>query len=411
MYLILILVLLLITPAWAANTINMSTCTGSNDYAKFQAAYNSASNGDIINIPAGTCSWGANSHQIAKTNLTIQGAGVGSTIINSTISGSGIFYVSGSGGDGLRITGIDFRGPGGSDGFVFVAKPNASQRTSNIRLDHNRFYSFGVVTQWGYAENTSGAIPYNCLVDNNNFDSPTYSTNYVWGDCDATNNFPFSLGTADGVYFEDNVIHAENGNMVHFITGRCGMRAVLRYNSFYLYAWDAIDMHDSYEGGGRSNAKRGSWSMEVYNNKFIFQGRNSGAREINFRGGQSVIYNNFSDSKSSGWITLQSYNIQNGICTHDQVICSDGRFNDRVQNTYIWGNKYNCGSDMTNCSGGTALTSVATDGYIMQNTDFWFSQMTGYTAYAYPHPLRGAAANPPPAANAAPAPPSVKSAL
>ena len=378
-------------PAWGATTRTMTACSS----AAFDTAYADAVSGDTIAFPAGSCSissWPAKT--ISKTNITIQGRGVGTTIINTTLTSDGCFNTEGSGGNGLRITGIDFRGPGGSNGFVFQAKPSGTQRPENIRLDNNRFYNFGVVTQWGYSENTSYPGAYNCLIDNNNFDLPTYSTNYLWGDCDSTTLFPFTLGTVDGVVFEDNIIHAEDAGMVHFITGRCGLRATIRYNSFYLYAWDALDMHDSYEGGGRANAKRGSWTMEVYHNKFYYEGRNSGARTINFRGGQSVLWSNYYDGAgdSNGGITLQSYNEAEGVCTasqcDNQTPCSDGRYCDHVNRTYIWGNKYNCASDMTNCASGSNITSISTDGYVTINTDYWMSAMSGYSALAYPHPLR-----------------------
>jgi hypothetical protein len=301
-----------------------------------------------------------------------------------------MFSVTGSAGNGLRITGIDFRGPGGSDGFVFVAIPNSGQVLENIRLDHNRFYNYGVVTQWGYSESTSWTVPYNCVVDNNTYDTITYSGNYVWGPCTSTTGFPFALGTGYGVYFEDNTIDDHGaGTMVHFITSRCASRYVLRYNTFTdLIAWDPIDMHDSYEGGGRSNALRGSWTAEIYNNKFTYSGTDK--RIINFRGGQAVVYNNFyNNSQPDGGIKLQSYNIQEGICTHGETIADDGRYCDIINNTYVWGNKYSCGADMTNCASGTNVTSVSTDGNIVLNTDYWMSAMSGYSAYTYPHPTTG----------------------
>jgi hypothetical protein len=371
-----------------AATRAMTACT----QAAFTTAYNAALSGDLIAFPAGSCTitWSGTTN-IAKTNLTIQGQGVGVTILNN-----GMFSVTGSSGNGLRITGIDFRGPGGSNGFVFQAIPNAGQVVQNIRLDHNRFYNYGVVTQWGYSESTSTTVPNNCVVDHNQFDRPTYSTNYVWGPCTDTTNFPFTLGTAYGVYFEDNEIIDPSGAMVHFITSRCASRYVIRHNNFSsLLAWDPIDMHDSYEGGGRSNAKRGSWTAEIYGNKFTYTG--TGKRIINFRGGQAVIYNNYyNNSQTSGGINLQSYNIEEGICTHGQIIASDGRYCDAVNRTYIWGNKYNCGTDMTNCASGTSVTSINTDGNIILNTDYWMSQMSGYTPLQYPHPLTTTVSSQPP---------------
>lgn len=363
-----------------ATTLTMSSCNQS----AFNTAYNTASSGDTIIFPLGPCTinWSGTTN-IAKTNLIIQGQGVGITVLNM-----GQFSVTGSSGNGLRITGVDFRGSGGSDDVVFTAIPNSNQRFENIRLDHNRFYNFAIGSTWGYAESTSMAVPQNCVMDNNLYENMTYEGNYVWGPCADTSSFPFTLGTADGVYFEDNEIRDPTGVMSHFITSRCASRYVIRYNNFSsLLAWDAIDIHDSYEGSGRSNAKRGSWTAEIYNNKFTYSGNDK--RIINFRGGQAVVWgNHYNNSQPTGGINLQSYNIQNDICIHGQVIADDGRYCDAINQTYVWGNKYNCGSDMTNCASGTAVASVNNDGNIVLNVDYWMSAMPGYVPLAYPHPLR-----------------------
>jgi hypothetical protein len=381
------------TVGWAAT--HTVTCNGTITSA-LQAAINAASPYDIISISSGSCSCGAVS--IATQNLTIQGQGTSNTHITSP---GNFFSASGSKANGLRITGIDSTGPGGTDGMFFSVSANASQVISNIRIDHNRFYHWAIATQWGTCESTAGAVPYNCVVDNNVYDSMTYSSNYVWGDCDATDSFPFTLGSAYGVYFEDNTITDTSGSMVHFITSRCGSRYVIRYNTWNVYAWDPIDMHDSTEGGGRSNGKRGSWTAEVYENKFSYNGTDK--RIINFRGGQAVIFNNhYNNLQPTGGVTLQSYQIQDGNCTYHQTIGKNGAYCDEINNTYIWGNKYNCGTDMANCSSGTSVKSVNAINGFTAGVDYWMSELPGYTPYTYPHPLTGGSAKAPPGAPNAP---------
>jgi hypothetical protein len=369
----------------SAATHTMQACS----QAAFEAAYASASPGDTIAFPPGRCeiTW-SGSTKFAKTNLVIQGQGASDTIL------SGVHWtISGSGANGLRITGIKFLGP--TSGVLFDAQLSGGNRPEGIRIDHNEFEDVYTVTQWGAAEKTGGVIPYNCVVDNNVFigGSHSYTQNYVWGDCDSTEEFPFSLGTADGVYFEDNVVNDPSGDMEHFIASRCGSRYVIRHNRFNLLAWNPLDAHDSNEGSGRANGIRGSWTTEIYENEFVYSGTNK--QIIHLRGGQHVIWNNrVNINKSDGGIKLTSYSIANGDCSYQECttgdkICSDGRWCDLINHTYVWGNRYNCGSDMTSCSSGSTVTAVDDNsGTVVQGADYFLSQASGYSPLTYPHPRR-----------------------
>lgn len=371
---------------WSAYsaTQTMSACTTD----AWDTAYAAASNGDIIAFPAGECSV-TMTKAIAKTGLIIQGAGT----TNTTVTGG--FTVSGSAANGLKITGIKFL-----TGPAFTLTYNAHQVPENIRITGNLFSTMDTATFWGTAESSVGAVPVSCVVDNNTYDSMTGggTANYVYGDCDSTTGFPFTLGTSSGVYFEDNTV-TNAANMGHFVASRCASRYVVRYNSFGdLASWDVIDAHDSYEGGGRENGLRGSWTFEVYNNKFAYGSADK--RVINLRGGQGVVFNNFF-SQAQAWnpIKLTSYNICNEICAHDDALCSTGGWNDHINATYVWGNKANCGADLTNCAAGSATSAsngclsgdpLYPSAPLVENTDYTLSAMPGYTAYAYPHPLRNA---------------------
>lgn len=369
---------------YAANQ-TMSACT----QVAFNTAYSNALAGDTIGFPAGLCeiTW-SGSTEIAKTNLTIQGQGIGTTILADVH-----FNVRGANANGLRITNIEFSGP--TYGVLFDFQLNDGNRTESIRIDHNKFNDVYVVTNWGRAENGNSIVPYNCVVDNNIFAAGinSYTQNYVWGDCDATQDFPFSLGTLDGVYFEDNLVTDASGYMDHFIASRCGSRYVIRHNRFDVCAWDPIDAHDSNEGGGRSNALRGSWTTEIYENEFFYS---LGTRRIiHLRGGQHVIWNNrLNLDQSNGGIKLTSYNVYYGDCTYSECTtgdktCSDGRWCDLINATYLWNNKYNCSSEMEDCSGGSTVSSIDdANGTVVKDSDYFIEAMPGYTPLTYPHPLR-----------------------
>lgn len=68
-------------------------------------------------------------------------------------------------------------------------------------------------------------------------------------------------------------------------------------------------------------------------------------------------------NQSNGGIKLTSYNIANGQCSYRECttgnrICSDGRWCDLINHTHVWGNRCNCGSDMTNCSSGSTVSAI-----------------------------------------------------
>lgn len=65
-----------------AATINATSCLQSD----VQNAINSASNEDIVTVPAGNCSWSSGVSIPNTKALTLQGAGIGNTIISGSAS-------------------------------------------------------------------------------------------------------------------------------------------------------------------------------------------------------------------------------------------------------------------------------------------------------------------------------------
>jgi hypothetical protein len=363
-----IISLFLLTAETQAATRTMSACSSS----AWDTAYSAAVSGDTIAFPAGSCSVSM-TKAIAKTNLTIQGAGAGTTIV------TGGFTVSGASANGLRITGIEFR-----TGPAFDWKGSPSAKLQNVRIDHCTF------SNGAYFTSFYGATPTNVVVDHNIYQNITGEGNYVFGNPTSTESFPFVLGTSEGVYYEDNTVTDNSGTMSHFIASRMGSRYIVRYNKFNIYAWDPFDAHDNYEGQNQ----RGSFTWEFYNNVITYSG--TGKRIFHLRGGQGVVYNNYTNNNQSTGIDLNSYMMCQGICTHDQVSCKD-----HINHAYFWNNKQSCGSlascDVHNiaacCGGGSTWNAVAScsgggssQGLIL-NTDYFLSAQPGYTAFTYPHPL------------------------
>src|SRR4029077_16882480 len=78
--------------------------------ASVQGLHNQVLNGDTITIPAGTFNW-TTGVTISKS-ITLQGAGVGSTIIKDAVNGTPLIQVGLVANNLPRITGIEFQDGG-----------------------------------------------------------------------------------------------------------------------------------------------------------------------------------------------------------------------------------------------------------------------------------------------------------
>src|ERR1700674_3069643 len=92
--------LFLCSAAAHAATITAASCSQTD----VQNAINSASSGDAVVVPAGTCSWSTVTILNTK-GITLQGASDG-----TTINGSAALLVQSNGSAGTRVTGFTFTG-------------------------------------------------------------------------------------------------------------------------------------------------------------------------------------------------------------------------------------------------------------------------------------------------------------
>jgi hypothetical protein len=356
-----ILIIILLFSFSSVMKVGAATKTAvSCSLADVKAAINSAASGDTVIIPAGSCSWTTDAITVNKTNLTIEGAGAGNTII--TLTGGGAGFIADSTANGLRVTGLEIRSGMGL----------YSRGIRDLRVDHCKF-----VSQSDVAIQTNGFVT--GVFDHNTF-VDTYGAR-LYGDNNNSETFPMDLGTSEALFFEDNTITMSSGSTkAHFVASNSGSRYVFRYNTFNYSAslWDIIDAHGYCEVQGR-----GSFTWEVYNNKFNLASNLN--RIIHFRGGQGVVFNNNININASWPIVLDEYAKCNLPCV---ATCSSYPCKDQINNSYFWNNKRNCGSDLDNCTSGTTFTATndCTD-VIQKGRDYWDSAMPNYTPYTYPHPL------------------------
>lgn len=334
----------------------------SSSLSAIQAALNSAVSGDVIVIPAGSSTW-SGPLTITKTKITLQGNGVGSTII----TGSGqIFNTSGESANSLRITGIELH----SCTNCFEASGSGGQAIKNLRIDNSKFVNAYIVL-----ETRGGATG---VIDHCTFED-SYGAR-LYGSNDANAKFPLPLGTSDAVFFEDNVINvSSNGTPPHFIASNSFSKYVMRHNTFN-YAkslWDIIDAHGYCEVAGR-----GSATWEIYENTFNLVSPLN--RVIHLRGGEGVVFNNkFVNYKPSLAISLTDYSFCQTPCVQS---CSGYPCKDQINHSYFWNNTM-----------GTSVLNPVSDCNIVQlNRDYYNSPAVDYTPYTYPHPLTALGKTTPP---------------
>lgn len=368
--------------SWAA-TITAKSCAQTD----VSNAISSAVASDIVQIPAGSCSWSGLS---INKPIYLKGAGIGQT--NIAISGTSITkQVTGI----IRITGFSFSKSGGgneSKGFII----GGSWKTEPVIFQDNKF----TISNSGlFLLNVAGGV----IIAKNSFTGDWDDSFIQPKDAQDLGN---SWGTADTLGARDTT-----GKQNHYVEGNTfyggtnqgidcddSSRCVYRYNTL---------TYSSFNTHGMDSSPQGVRHFEVYNNVFIHDGGTSQIANQNWaiwiRGGTGVIYNNrIADLAGSYWGNKSELNfsIRGAEDTRIQGSCSnvkypvprqlgqnhDGTsyFTDPI---YIWGNTgtvsvsadWNWGNPC-----GLAWSTFFQWGRDAVNTG---TPKPSYTPYTYPHPL------------------------
>jgi hypothetical protein len=265
------------------------------------AAVALAVNGDIVIIPAGTASW-TRGLNITKA-ITIQGAGVGSTIIQDNASGQLILWdYSALSNARPRLTGIEFQDGGRSTtanapaGIVRISGSNTNG--SQFRMDHCKW---GNLNGYIVFDTVLGVVDHTSFVSGNHLNCIyIYGTHWnggIYGDSSWTD--PANFGSSNFLFFEDDDFHNNNATYMSYITDALnGARYVVRYSTVY----NAFFTDHGTESGGR---ERGARAMEIYNNTFT--GTNIGDAIGGSRSSRVVVH----DNTVSGFINGGKFTLGN----------------------------------------------------------------------------------------------------
>jgi lysophospholipase L1-like esterase len=256
-------------------------------------AYGMAVDGDTVTIPAGTGSW--TSTLAVTKGITIQGAGIGSTMITDNLTyWDMIFDIDLVASRTTRITGIEFDVGTRTDGYAIIHADGSNTNGSALRVDHCKFD--GCKATLFQVDTVTGCI------DNNTMLLRDFSGNLLahikgslWdgstkgnGALDDGPNF----GGANFLFFETNTVTCAAGSTLRsLIDSQAGARWVYRHNTTFGGYLEGHGSEASYE--------RSTHAVEIYNNSFDQDSRNSYVTY--FRGGVGLIYSNAISNVAGGY--------------------------------------------------------------------------------------------------------------
>lgn len=374
--------------SWAA-TFSATSC----EQSAVQTVVNSASDGDTVTVPAGTCTW-STAVAISNKTITLRGAGSGLTG-GTTITYGGTGHTLVSINPGTKTGKVDVSGfyfTGGDTNFWggMAMEFDGPVGWKNLRIHHNRFNN----KLWTLRGNgaTYG------LIDHNIFQGSAYGMIFR-GRGDTDWSTPLVLGSADFFFVEDNTFDWDNW---YGVTGaptvdmENGGRVVFRNNNV---TYGMVETHDMPRNGSPS---ANAW--EIYNNTFS-RPNGSGWKGLDISAGTGVVWGN----KFTGDLTVpigaidyksfdpRSSKLCDGTDPKDQNVPGESGWHCQYQigsqgqgptavsyPVYTWNNTLNGASTGMNCTNGCNHLKAGRD-FINNGS----TTKPGYIPYAYPHPLTG----------------------
>jgi hypothetical protein len=276
-------------PAVANATQTAATCS----QASVQTAIDTARNGDVVSVPAGTCTW-TGTVKINGKSIVLQGAGIDKTIIVDSIESANTLEAEISNENpALRITGFTFNANGikKTSEYAEIAVGAANDTLDKFRIDHvkiSNVWSRGILIAMNGFD--MGGVIDSCEIIAP-YDGPAQGVTIEGSGPENRKPFsrPFTIGTNHAIYVEDCAFNYsyQNDGVQDAYTGA---RYVFRNNKIN---GTFISHHGADSGDGAGVA-----SFEIYNNTFnsasVGNAPNAGniAHMMFFRSGTGVVFGN-----------------------------------------------------------------------------------------------------------------------
>ena len=353
--------------ASAQGTYTAASCNENDVSAVINGPTHKAVNGDIINVPAGNCTWMSGFKLPAGIGMSIIGAGAANTTITDNFAGaSPLVWATPQPGAALtRISGMTIQPKAGAT----LYSPFQIIGTCNlIGCPNMRFDNMVIQPGWtGQAnwivriDNMYGVLDHNTV---NGSSTNSYCLSSVshsgwlgvgqYGD----NSWaaPDSLGTSAAIFFENNTFsytstNDTDGSDSYGDVG--GGRLVVRYNTFNPAPENGSTYLHGTETGGRP---RGGRQAEFYNNTVTCTS-SCFVGAVEFRSGTGFVYNNTFTSTSGGafnrFVSVDAYRIYAGFGPSWGYCDGQGPFDQNDGTVYASG----------------TITSINTNGGVLTITD------------------------------------------
>lgn len=275
-----LLLALVAAPMLHAQCSGTTSCSAlSCSEANVSTAINTINtDGTILSIPSGDCTWTTKLSYTQTNSFTLQGAGAinasatvatgqgsDNTIIeDNTTGGNGDLAIATISGKSLRVTGIAFKVNSAmtSGNIPFNGELQVTGASTAVRIDHDHFNEIpghGILTncfngvvdhnQFDFG-NSLGTNDASISQDNNCGGTDTYG-NVSWA---AASNF----GSSSFVFFESNSYNSASGTSGYATDCSAGGRYVLRFNTMWYHVLAVKH--------GTNSSGRGCRASEEYQN-------------------------------------------------------------------------------------------------------------------------------------------------
>jgi hypothetical protein len=323
----------------AQNTYTAASCNPSD----VQAAVNSAADGDIVNIPAGRCTWTSGVTVPSNIGITITGSGTpssgsstsvpssscssGTTVTLSASSTTTAFTMNPEYGNSTsRLSCLTVAYGSGPAVAFKVLGTCTSSGCPNLRMDNMTFSNWAGHTEAGISYGIGaigdmfGVIDHNTVngssgtgLDFTELSNASYLGVGSYGDNSWAQ--PENYGSANFLFFENNTFNyaavGDNEGSAGSLNNQGGGRVVARYNTFAL---DSGNVALSWHGTESSGRPRSGRAWEFYENTMSCPASTECLEVIGARGGTGLTWaNTFNFGTSAGlnnFVNLNTYRTQ-----------------------------------------------------------------------------------------------------
>ena len=329
-------------PLWAQGNYTAASCNYSDVNAVINGPTHIAVDGDVINIPAGTCTWSTGIIVPSGIGITIQGYGTPNstpaafgasascstgTVLNLTGANPAFLATVNYGNSTMRFSCMALNYSSGANTALLVRGRCTSSGCPNLRVDNTSYSGWANHRAAGIAYGISAVDDMFGVYDHNTVVGPGTGITFVelnhatylgvgyngdnsWAQSEA-------YGSNHFMFFENNVLDSigaftDDEANAEDLAHEGGTREVIRYNQYNNMGGIAMGWHGT-ESNGRPRSGR---VFEFYGNTYTCKSGNSCDSVSGWRGGTGLVWGNttnWTGASLNSFFTATLYRAQGAI--------------------------------------------------------------------------------------------------